>query len=1781
MRDARQVQFWIGALALTAINFSVWFLDVADRPDGPSTVRIAFSTSAEAFAKTGRLMLELDRDLYSDSQIGLPIERSPFRIEPPIAGDWMTVSAGMVAFEPHEPPSPGRIYRVALASTHPMFRHHAIDESTLPTIRYEPLDAEGVRLKEVWRPTADKDARRARIEVEFNQPVDRSDLEEALVVSIGGREVDVAITSDRIESIHRFTIPCSANDIIDVMIREDLAGDGGVLSLSRPVRRTFRIAGHLRELRTTTGRGYDGRPWIQMHFDRMLAAGQTVPSIVVDPPVDRFAARIHKQRIYLNGDFRSNRTYAITLEAPLLAEDGSVLRDSVMRSVTFEAPPPVLAFHDRSSQISPEGRFEVAIRHDQVEAMRVTVDRLLDRNIPMLLADVLSTSDLARLSKRVVDRTVEMQGDPTEERWTSRLDLESLMERTPGLYHLEISNPDVRWMSERQTLLVSDLAIETQVESDGVLVWVTEIDSGRPVEGAEVTAWAPDQSEIARLVSDDRGIVRIRFEGRACDLVSATAGSDLTYVRLATAAGIDDATLRGRPWSGPIDLALYADRGVHRPGETIHLTGIAREADGRLIPSTPLEIRWTRPDGRRASTRQVMTGDRQGVFHCDVSTDAASMTGTWLATAHLPGDDAVIGRLECPVMPFLPIRLNVESKIAMLADEPDSKIEIDVDGRYLHGGPASGLATTLTMRFDPVTAKIEGRPELTFEPIGDRRTIRRLVRGRLGPDGKTRLSVKPPEAPGAWRMTSVASVFELGGRATASTIRGRIDTARRHLGLGLPAGRVYRPDEVIAIQTLPLLDGEFDESIVPTITIESVEERWQRVRGRNWTRTRTVHPVGTTLTEPILLEEGGTSRELPALPVGTYRVRASMQTPEGVEITTSREFHVSSWMARNRRPSARPDRLRLVPAGGPAGPGDLVDVMIGADFAGLALVTVETDRIHQPQLVELGIGGGMVTVRIPDEVRDTCFVAATLVRPLDPGSGGSAPLIARGVARIKIDREPHRLQTEIVASDSARPGEMVHLELGVTDSNSGTSVPMVHLWAVEEGALLVTDHHAPDLAEHFLKDRRRKILAANTLVGVLPEYDRSEVMGRIGGDRAASRREPVPVRIPEVRVLWRTTIPLPADGRLGVDLEMPELDGAMRVMAVVIDGDRYGSTEHVIGVTPSLQMTAAFPRAAAPGDSMRIPVRLRNNTSGATTARIDVEAGDGLDASIETASVVLDPSEEIVLELEIEATGIGSIPISIGATPIEVDSSPLAPSSTRLDRHIAVRPPHGRSSEELHVVVRPGERVDLIRDHDLEGLDGSIELVVTARPDTDLGGAIDGLIEYPYGCGEQLGSTIGGLLAALSVDPSHSGRDPESIRTMAETGFRKLWRIQCTDGSIPYWSGKKGDDWLTVRTAAIAQEADRLGISLPPEFLDGLVAATANRIRKSSTRDIQPLAVRVLTDAGRIDAAMLQVVTNDSARFAIGDRAQIAHTLEAIGRTDDAERIFDSITTPELSPPTVDGRFDSDVVQASLALNVLMSHRPDHPLIVPMLDFILSNRHDGRWRTTYETAAAVKAVAAWSDRHPADEVIDGEILIGGESVLVKGPELVRRRFELPAGTSLQDADEFAIAKGDASIHLNIVTSGIPTRGPSVDVESNGIEIERRWIDAEGEPIASDAKIAAGDLVVVEVEYASTFGRDVPNVAIVEILPGGMEFELPILVTSAAEGGGSDAVDRSEFRDDRLILFDTVTKNRQIVRYTMRAVVPGSWSVPGASATSMYVDAIEARTRDRKVEIILP
>ena len=128
--------------------------------------------------------------------------------------------------------------------------------------------------------------------------------------------------------------------------------------------------------------------------------------------------------------------------------------------------------------------------------------------------------------------------------------------------------------------------------------------------------------------------------------------------------------------------------------------------------------------------------------------------------------------------------------------------------------------------------------------------------------------------------------------------------------------------------------------------------------------------------------------------------------------------------------------------------------------------------------------------------------------------------------------------------------------------------------------------------------------------------------------------------------------------------------------------------------------------------------------------------------------------------------------------------------------------------ETRRIVVGPGASEPIRRDRRLEGFGGTVEIVVSDGPEVDLRSAIEDLVDYPYGCGEQIGSRIEGLLAALLVDPAVGGAPPESIRSMIEAGLGRLWESQANDGRIPYWSGGKGDDaqWLVQKPAERSSE---------------------------------------------------------------------------------------------------------------------------------------------------------------------------------------------------------------------------------------------------------------------------------------------------------------------------------------------------------------------------------------
>ena len=65
------------------------------------------------------------------------------------------------------------------------------------------------------------------------------------------------------------------------------------------------------------------------------------------------------------------------------------------------------------------------------------------------------------------------------------------------------------------------------------------------------------------------------------------------------------------------------------------------------------------------------------------------------------------------------------------------------------------------------------------------------------------------------------------------------------------------------------------------------------------------------------------------------------------------------------------------------------------------------------------------------------------------------------------------------------------------------------------------------------------------------------------------------------------------------------------------------------------------------------------------------------------------------------------------------------------------------------------------------------------------------------------------------------------------------------------------------------------------------------------------------------------------------------------------------------------------------------------------------------------------------------------------------------------------------------------------------------------------------------------------------------------------------------VDHVEFRDDRLVAFLSVGKDKKHIQYVLRAVVPGTWTVPPPDAMAMYDAQAHGRGATDRVEISMP
>src|SRR5690625_2664832 len=184
---------------------------------------------------------------------------------------------------------------------------------------------------------------------------------------------------------------------------------------------------------------------------------------------------------------------------------------------------------------------------------------------------------------------------------------EAIKKFEPGVYVMTARVPGSGepWEdAATQWFIVSDLGLSTTSGTDGVHVFARSLSDASAVEGAMARLIAKNNTVLGEAETDESGAAH--FDAR---LASGTGGNapalavvehdgDFAFLDLTEAPfDLSDRGVEGRAAPGPVDVFLTTERGVYRPGETVHATALARDSLADAISGLPLTAVITRPDG--------------------------------------------------------------------------------------------------------------------------------------------------------------------------------------------------------------------------------------------------------------------------------------------------------------------------------------------------------------------------------------------------------------------------------------------------------------------------------------------------------------------------------------------------------------------------------------------------------------------------------------------------------------------------------------------------------------------------------------------------------------------------------------------------------------------------------------------------------------------------------------------------------------------------------------------------------------------------------------------------------------------------------------------------------------------------------------------------------------------------------------------------------------------------------------------------------------------------------
>ena len=317
-----------------------------------------------------------------------------------------------------------------------------------------------------------------------------------------------------------------------------------------------------------------------------------------------------------------------------------------------------------------------------------------------------------------------------------------------------------------QNLLASNLGIIAKKGTNNSYSFaITNILTTHPTSDATIQLFNFQQQEIASAKTDATGFATIETSKNAA-FALVSKGNNKGYLRLldGNSLSLSKFDVAGSKTQKGLKGYIYGERGVWRPGDSIHLTFVLNDAENKIPKNHPVKLEVTDPSGKLVY-KKVTTEHSNKFYTFKVLTSSGAKTGNYSAKVAV-GGAKFYKTLKVETVKPNRLKIKIDFEDAILTSKKPINGNLEV--KWLHGTPAKNIKTEIKAKISATNFSFKKYENYVFSDPS--RTFSseeiNIFNGNLDANGFAKIKHQleiGKNAPGMLNVQFLVRAFETGG----------------------------------------------------------------------------------------------------------------------------------------------------------------------------------------------------------------------------------------------------------------------------------------------------------------------------------------------------------------------------------------------------------------------------------------------------------------------------------------------------------------------------------------------------------------------------------------------------------------------------------------------------------------------------------------------------------------------------------------------------------------------------------------------------------------------------------------------------------------------------------------------------------------------------------------------------------------------------------------------------------------------------------------------------------